>query len=143
MRAFRPAGFAACGVLAGLLGAAAQEPAISSVPAIGTAPAIDAVPAPEPVPPPIDARRNNAAKLAGLAGFVNLACPNLRSDPARLKQAVEAMGVDVPSLETGDLQLAAHAYIEAYHRDVAESCRRAEERFGPSGSLIPGLILPR
>lgn len=89
------------------------------------------------------AGRNTAAKLAGLAGFVNLDCPGLRSDPGRLRQAVEAMGVDAASLETGELLLAASAYLEAYRRDVPASCRGAEERFGPSGTLIPGVIVPR
>lgn len=90
-----------------------------------------------------DPRRNQAAKLAGLAGFVNLECPGLRSDPARLKQTVEALGVDAASLETGDLYLIATRYIAAYQKDVAANCRKAEATFGPQGSIIPGLIVPR
>lgn len=92
---------------------------------------------------PGDPRRNQAAKLAGLAGFVNLECPGLRSDPARLKQSVEAMGVDAANLEQGELLLAANAYIEAYRRDVPASCRKAEAMFGPAGSIIPGMVVPR
>lgn len=88
-------------------------------------------------------RRNQAAKLAGLAGFVNLECPGLRSDPARLKQTVEALGVDAASLETGDLHLTATRYIAAYQKDVAANCRKAEATFGPQGSIVPGLIVPR
>ena len=113
MTAFRLWGLVACGGLLGLSGAIAQDR------------------------PPAEAGRINAAKLAGLAGFVNLECPTLRSDPARLRQAVEAMGGDVAALETGELLMAAGSYIEAYRRDVPASCRGAEERFGPSGSLIP------
>ena len=119
MRAFRLAGLVAWGTIGGLLCAVAQEPA------------------------PADARRNTAAKLAGLAGFVNLECPSLRSDPDRLKQAVEAMGVEFASLEKGEPLVAAGSYIEAYRRDVPGNCRQAEEKFGPSGSLIPGVIVPR
>ncbi|WP_331303838.1 hypothetical protein [Methylobacterium oryzae] len=94
-------------------------------------------------PEAADPRRNQAAKLAGLAGFVNLECPGLRSDPARLKQTVEALGVDPASLETGDLHLTATRYIAAYQKDVAANCRKAEATFGPQGSILPGLIVPR
>lgn len=94
-------------------------------------------------PASADPRRNQAAKLAGLAGFVNLECPGLRSDPARLKQTVEALGVDAASLETGDLHLTATRYIAAYQKDVAANCRKAEATFGPQGSIVPGLIVPR
>jgi hypothetical protein len=94
-------------------------------------------------PAAADPRRNQAAKLAGLAGFVNLECPGLRSDPARLKQTVEALGVDAASLETGDLHLTATRYIAAYQKDVAANCRKAEATFGPQGSIVPGLIVPR
>ncbi|ONF46363.1 hypothetical protein RSM1_25035 [Methylobacterium radiotolerans] len=94
-------------------------------------------------PAAADPRRNQAAKLAGLAGFVNLECPGLRSDPARLKQTVEALGVDAASLETGDLHLTATRYIAAYQKDVAANCRKAEATFGPQGSIIPGLVVPR
>ena len=34
-------------------------------------------------------QRTNAAKLAGLVGFVNMACSDLRSDPVRFKAAIE------------------------------------------------------
>lgn len=110
---------AACGVLLTLLPALAQDQ------------------------PSIDPKQRQAAKLAGLAGFVNLECPNLRSDPARLKKTVEAMGVESASLERGELLLAANAYIEAYRKDVAASCRKAEALFGPDGSIVPGMIVPR
>ena len=119
MRAVRLSGLVSAGLLLSLLAAQAQNPS------------------------PDERRRVQAAKLAGLAGFVNLECPDLRSDPARLKQTVEALGVDDAGLETGDLHLIATRYIETYRKDVAANCRKAEETFGPRGSVIPGLIVPR
>ena len=121
MRVARLSGLVPAGLLLGMAAAQAQSPD----PAAG------------------DPRRNQAAKLAGLAGFVNLECPALRSNPVRLKQTVEALGVDAASLETGDLQLSARRSIAAYQKDVAANCRKAEATFGPHGSIIPGLIVPR
>ncbi|MDE3748452.1 hypothetical protein [Methylobacterium radiotolerans] len=136
MRAVRLSGLVSAGLL-GLLTAHAQAQTAAQ-------------PQPQAQPPmqaqdpaAADPRRNQAAKLAGLAGFVNLECPGLRSDPARLKQTVEALGVDAASLETGDLHLTATRYIAAYQKDVAANCRKAEATFGPQGSIIPGLVMPR
>jgi hypothetical protein len=134
MRAVRLSGLVSAGLL-GLLTAHAQAQTAAQPQAQPPMQAQD--------PAAADPRRNQAAKLAGLAGFVNLECPGLRSDPARLKQTVEALGVDAASLETGDLHLTATRYIAAYQKDVAANCRKAEATFGPQGSIIPGLVVPR
>ncbi|MGU3469092.1 hypothetical protein ACLBXO_30035 [Methylobacterium sp. C33D] len=134
MRAVRHSGPVSAGLLALLTAQAQAQPPTQPQ----TQPPMQAQD-----PAAADPRRNQAAKLAGLAGFVNLECPGLRSDPARLKQTVEALGVDPASLETGDLHLTATRYIAAYQKDVAANCRKAEATFGPQGSIIPGLIVPR
>ncbi|MDR7038157.1 hypothetical protein J2X36_002913 [Methylobacterium sp. BE186] len=103
-------------------------------------PASAEAPAASGIPP---SRSETAAKLAGLAGFVNLFCPALRSDPDRLKAVVGSLGYEMPDLETGDLRLAAHGYIEAYRKNVPDSCARASALFGTAGTVVPGLVLPR
>ncbi|WP_236960589.1 hypothetical protein [Methylobacterium durans] len=84
-----------------------------------------------------------AAKLAGLAGFVNLSCPDLRSDPERLKAVIHSLGYEMTDLERGTIRLSAHGYMEAYRRNVPESCARAAALFGQTGSVVPGLVVPR
>ncbi|GEP02915.1 hypothetical protein [Methylobacterium oxalidis] len=92
----------------------------------------------EPAPP-----RETAAKIAGLAGFVNLSCPDLRSDPVRLQAVMRSLGVEMADLELGRLRLSAQGYIEAYRRDVPRSCARAASLFGRDGTVIRGLVVPR
>ncbi|MGU3540303.1 hypothetical protein [Methylobacterium sp. A54F] len=101
-----------------------------------------AVPA-DPAKPEIEPKRNNAAKLAGLVGFVNTACPELAADTARFKVAVERLGLDPAELEQGDLHLRALAYLESYRKDVPANCARALETFGPESRIVPGLVTRR
>ena len=93
--------------------------------------------------PDIPAPKRNAAKLAGLAGFVNLHCDKLRTDQDRFKGAVQAMGVDPVELDRDVLLLQARSYLAAYQKDVPGSCARAQDLFGQSGTIIPGLFPPR
>ena len=88
-------------------------------------------------------QRTNAAKLAGLAGFVNMSCPDLRSDPARFKAAIEGMGVSLEALEQGELLLRARSYLEAYRGKAPESCKKAVELFGQDGTVLPDIIVRR
>ncbi|MDP4023878.1 hypothetical protein Q8W71_14680 [Methylobacterium sp. NEAU 140] len=87
--------------------------------------------------------RNSAAKLAGLAGFVNMACTGIRTDTERLRSAVEALGVGMKDLEQGELRLRAQGYIDAYRKDPTASCERAQTMFGPTGTVIPGVFVAR
>lgn len=102
-------------------------------------------PAPENRPPetPAERQRNNAAKLAGLLGFVNQSCPDIQSDKERFKSVVSGLGVPYDDLEHGDLQLRARAYMEIYAKDTPASCARAVANFGEKGTTIPGLIIKR
>ncbi len=102
-------------------------------------------PAPENRPPetPAERQRNNAAKLAGLLGFVNQSCPDIQSDKERFKTVVAGLGVPYDDLAHGDLQLRARAYMEIYAKDTAASCARAVTNFGETGTTIPGLIIKR
>jgi len=93
--------------------------------------------------PDLPAPKRNAAKLAGLVGFVNLHCDTLRPDQDRFKGAVQAMGVDPAELDRDVLLLQARSYLAAYEKDVPGSCQRAEELFGQTGRIIPRLFLPR
>ncbi|MDR7036795.1 hypothetical protein J2X36_001537 [Methylobacterium sp. BE186] len=96
----------------------------------------------EPGPPSkADRQRNNAAKLAGLAAFVDASCPGLKADPDKLEMAVTRLGIDPTELTQGDLHLRAKAYTEIYQKDAEASCQRAVETFGESGRAIPGLII--
>ena len=81
--------------------------AVLAAPALGQAPAEP--PAQAPAEPPANALK--AAKLAGLAGFVNVHCPALRTDGDRFKSVVQAMGVDPADLERDTLLLQARAYL--------------------------------
>ncbi|KAB1074455.1 hypothetical protein [Methylobacterium planeticum] len=87
--------------------------------------------------------RNGAAKLAGLVGFVNTSCPDLRSNQNLFKTAIERMGVNLDELERGELLLRARSYLEAYRKDVPASCTRAAELFGPNGTILPNIVLPK
>lgn len=90
-----------------------------------------------------EAQRNNAAKIAGLVGFVNVSCPDLRSDQERFKAVLAGFGVTSEELDQGELMVRARSYVEAYRKDVPASCKRAVELFGRNGSVVPDLILPR
>ncbi|GJE07188.1 MULTISPECIES: hypothetical protein [Methylobacterium] len=130
---------AACCLIAGLTAAAAQEPARepSKAPETSTA---------APSAPPggeITGPRNNAAKIAGLVGFVNVSCDALKGDTDRFKAVVSGMGVDPKDLESGELLLRARSYLEAYRKDVPANCKRAADLFGKDGSVVPGLVVPR
>ncbi|KST56849.1 hypothetical protein AO398_09760 [Methylobacterium sp. GXS13] len=94
-----------------------------------------------PVEPPANALK--AAKLAGLAGFVNVHCETLRTDGDRFKSVVKAMGVDPADLERDTLLLHAQSYLAVYEKDVPASCARADEMFGRTGKVVPGVFVPR
>jgi hypothetical protein len=91
----------------------------------------------------IPAEKRNAAKLAGLVGFVNVHCSALKSDAERFKGAVRSMGVDPAEIDRDALMLQARAYLAAYEKDVPASCAKAEEMFGQKGRIVPGIFLPR
>lgn len=93
--------------------------------------------------PDIPAPKRNAAKLAGLVGFVNLHCDTLRTDQDRFTRAIQSMGVDPAELDRDILLLQARSYLAAYQKDVPGSCRKAEALFGRDGRIIPGLFLAR
>lgn len=94
------------------------------------------------LPPEARAERqkNNAAKLAGLAGFVDLSCPEMKPDRERLKAVVTRLGIDPADLDEGDLLMRTKTYIEIYQKDVPTNCARAAENFGEAGKTLPGLI---
>ena len=101
-----------------------------------------AQPAPEPTldEAKLERQKNNAAKLAGLAGFVDQSCPDSKSDRDRLKSVVTRLGIDPAELDDGDLLMRTKTYVEIYQKDVAANCARAVQNFGESGTTIPGLI---
>lgn len=101
-----------------------------------------AQPAPEPTPEEakIERQKNNAAKLAGLAGFVDQSCPDSKADRDRLRSVVTRLGIDPAALDEGDLLMRTKTYVEIYQKDVAANCARAVQSFGESGTTIPGLI---
>ncbi|MCJ2034337.1 hypothetical protein [Methylobacterium sp. J-068] len=107
---------------------------------------------PPPAPPdgmpsgpvsPADRQRNNAAKLAGLIGFVRTHCPELSPDDARFRAVLARLGVPFDDLQAGDLHLRALAYAETYAKDVPANCARAVTNFGENGQTVPGLIAKR
>ncbi|MDQ0448644.1 hypothetical protein [Methylobacterium aerolatum] len=124
-------------IVLGATAARAQEPRATQEPQAGQEPqkAFEA--------PDIPAPKRNAAKLAGLAGFVNLNCATLRTDQDRFKGAIQSMGVDPAELDRDALMLQARSYLAAYQKDVPGSCSKAEELFGRSGRIIPGVFLAR
>ncbi|MHC2103781.1 hypothetical protein FV242_18505 [Methylobacterium sp. WL64] len=109
--------------------------------AVLAAPALGQAPKEPPAEPPANALK--AAKLAGLAGFVNVHCQALRTDGDRFKSVVQAMGVDPADLERDTLLLQARAYLAVYEKDVPASCARADEMFGRTGKVVPGVFVPR
>ena len=119
---------------------AAAQAALFVVSALA-APAM-AQPAPEPTPDEakIERQKNNAAKLAGLAGFVDQSCPDSKADRDRLRSVVTRLGIDPAALDEGDLLMRTKTYVEIYQKDVAANCARAVQSFGESGTTIPGLI---
>lgn len=96
---------------------------------------------PEALRPEPDRKHANAAKLAGLVRFVDESCQDVRPDQERFKAVIAAMGVDLDAISKGELLMRSMGYTEAYRKDVAESCRKAEELFGEKGRSIPGLVL--
>lgn len=93
------------------------------------------------VRPEPDRKHANAAKLAGLVRFVDESCQDVRPDQERFKAVIAAMGVDIEAISRGELLMRSMSYTEAYRKDVAESCRKAEDLFGEKGRSIPGLVL--
>ncbi|WP_246101961.1 hypothetical protein [Methylobacterium terricola] len=95
-------------------------------------------------PGPVDtaAISNDAVKLAGLVRFVAESCPGTKPDYARLREVVERLGTDLAALSHGEALIRSAAYTQAYQKDPEASCRRAQERFGPGGTVVPGLIGP-
>ncbi|GJD46905.1 hypothetical protein AFCDBAGC_4790 [Methylobacterium cerastii] len=91
----------------------------------------------------IPAKKRNAAKLAGLVGFVNVNCSMLKTDVERFKGAVQSMGVDPAEIDRDALMLQARGYVAAYAKDVPASCSKAQELFGQRGRIIPGIFVPR
>ncbi|HEX8417977.1 MAG TPA: hypothetical protein VF641_10280 [Methylobacterium sp.] len=116
-------------LIAALLAASLTTP-------VGAEPEIDA----RPPDSKAERQKNNAAKLAGLVGFVRSSCPEARADDERLKAVVLRLGVDPADLEQGDLALRAKAYAEIYAKDVPANCARAIENFGETGTTMRGLI---
>ncbi|WP_375464310.1 hypothetical protein [uncultured Methylobacterium sp.] len=103
----------------------------------------DAAPSTAPIDPKPDRTRNLAAKLAGLVGFANTSCPDVRGDPDLLRTAVRRLGLDPDDLDRGELALIVRSYMETYGKNVPENCKRAIETFGPSSVLVPNLIVKR
>ncbi|MCJ2035648.1 hypothetical protein [Methylobacterium sp. J-068] len=93
--------------------------------------------------PELTVPQNRAAKLAGLAGFVNMSCPEIQTEKDRFRTAIEALRINPADLEHGKMRLSAESYIMAYQKDVPASCRQAGELFGRNGSVIPGLFVSR
>lgn len=113
-------------------------------------PPAQAIPADTGAPPAAEAdaikerQRNSAAKLGGMVTFVSASCPEAKPDFMKFKQVISAMGVDIKELEQGGpLMVRLAGYVQAYQKDAAQSCRRALELFGPTGTTIPGLIALR
>jgi hypothetical protein len=100
-------------------------------------------PAPSAEPqgdPRVERQRKGAAKLAGMIRFVDVECHDATPNYVRFKQVIAAMGVDIKDLEQGPLMVESLGYSEAYKKNTAESCKRAFEHFGESGTTVPGLI---
>ncbi|MFH6786918.1 MULTISPECIES: hypothetical protein [Methylobacterium] len=85
---------------------------------------------------------NDAVKLAGLVRFVAESCPGTKPDYARFREVVERLGTDLAALSHGEPLIRSAAYTQAYQKDPEASCRRAQESFGPNGTVVPGLLGP-
>lgn len=129
-------------MLAALLAGAAILPARAQEPAAPTPPA-SPPPAAEAKPPELSKNETMAARLAGLVGFVNVACPDLRGELEQLQAAVRRLGIEPGALNSGTLHFAAASYLESYRKDPDANCRRAFDSFGPTGSLVPNLVVRR
>lgn len=132
-------------MLAALLAMAAGT-AVSAARAQGTAaPAAPSVapPAGEAKAPELGKNETMAARLAGLVGFVNVACPDLRGEPEQLQAAVRRLGIEPAALNSGTLHFAAASYLESYRKDPDANCKRAFDGFGPTGNLVPNLVVRR
>jgi hypothetical protein len=121
---------------AGISSARAQEQAAPATPP-------PAPPAAEAKPPELARNETMAARLAGLVGFVNVACPELRGEPEQLQAAVRRLGVEPGAMNSGTLHFAAASYLESYRKDVPANCQRALDTFGPTSSLVPNLVVRR
>lgn len=118
------------------LAAAQAGPAAAETPAMP-----EAAPTGEPkADPTVERQRHSAAKLAGMVRFVAIECQDTQPDYDRFKKVIAAMGVDIKDLEQGTLMIESLRYSEAYKKEPAESCKRAFEHFGDSGTTIPGLL---
>lgn len=93
--------------------------------------------------PQIDRKRALAARLAGLVGFANVACADVRGDSELLQGTVRRLGVDPGDLDRGELGMLAQSYLETYRKDVPANCKRAIETFGASSTIVPNLIVRR
>jgi hypothetical protein len=137
------------GLSAALVGACLAAPAaLAQAPAAPSqAPAAPnqapAAPPAEGAGPQLDRNQALAAKLAGLVGFVNVSCPELRGEPELLHAAVRRLGIEPEALNTGALHFAAASYLESYRKDVPANCQRALDTFGPTSSLVPNLVVRR
>ncbi len=85
---------------------------------------------------------NDAVKLAGLVRFVAESCPGTKPDYARFREVVERLGTDLAALFHGEPLIRSATYTQAYQKDPEASCRRAQESFGPNGTVVPGLLGP-
>jgi hypothetical protein len=121
---------------AGISSARAQEQAAPATPP-------PAPPAAEAKPPELARNETMAARLAGLVGFVNVACPELRGEPEQLQAAVRRLGVEPGAMNSGTLHFAAASYLESYRKDPEANCKRALDGFGPTGNLVPNLVVRR
>lgn len=141
------------GFAAALVGACLAAPAaLAQAPEPSTPPSTppSTLPSAQPPPPPaegagpqLDRNQALAAKLAGLVGFVNVSCPELRGEPELLNAAVRRLGIEPEALNTGTLHFAATAYLESYRKDVPANCQRALDTFGPASTLVPNLVVRR
>ncbi len=85
---------------------------------------------------------NDAVKLSGLVRFVAESCPGTKPDYARFREVVQRLGTDLAALSHGEALIRSATYTHAYQKDPEASCRQAQERFGPNGTVVPGLIGP-
>ena len=91
---------------------------------------------------PNSAVSNDAVKLAGLVRFVAESCPGTKPDYVRFREVVERLGTDLAALSHGEPLIRSATYTQAYQTDPEASCRRAQEGFGPNGTVMPGLLGP-
>ncbi len=85
---------------------------------------------------------HDAVKLSGLVRFVAESCPGTKPDYARFREVVERLGTDLDALSHGEPLIRSATYTQAYQKDPEANCRRAQESFGPNGTVVPGLIGP-